>query len=86
MTNEQMNKVELLFLGKAIRRGTIIKCERQQVVILGIDGFYLTDTTTQPSMENSVDYSVRHFDKDLYQNAIRFLEERDQNLHFEIVC
>jgi len=96
--NESMNKVELLFLNMGIKREGIImyskddalqfidECKKQHVVILGIDGFYLTHTTVQPSMENSVDFSNEPFDEALYQDAIRFLEKRDPNLHFEIVC
>jgi hypothetical protein len=32
------------------------ECEKNSITIFGIDGFYLTETTIQPSMENSLDF------------------------------
>lgn len=52
--------------------------------MLSIDAFFLTTTTTQPSMDNSVDYSMRPFNKEIYDIAINFLEKRDDQLYFEI--
>jgi len=63
----------------------IKECEKENVVVLGIDGFYLTSNTTQPSMDNSIDYSMRPFDKSIYDKAIQFLEEKSDDLYFEIV-
>jgi hypothetical protein len=93
-----MNKIENKFLKKAVERGGIYfysksdaiqfinECRGEGIVILGIDAFVLTSTTTQPSMNNSVDYSMQPFEKEIYNRAIKFLEERDDQLYFEIVC
>ena len=64
----------------------IKECEKESVVVLGIDGFFLTSNTTQPSMDNSIDYSSRPFDESIYDKAIQFLEEKSDDLYFEIVC
>lgn len=96
--DEFMNKVEKLFLNNAINRGGIYlyskenalkfveECKRQDLAILGIDSFYLTDSTIQPSMDNSIDFSRRSFEKGFFDEAIQFLKQRGDNLYFEIVC
>jgi hypothetical protein len=65
------------------------RCRERQVRVLGIDGFFLTDCTTQPSIEQSIDLSDfhggRHF-VDCWERAETFLEERKKtDLFFEIV-
>ncbi len=96
--NKFMNKVEKLFLSKAINRGGIYlyskgdalefveECKNQDMPVLGIDSFYLTDSTIRPSMANSVDFSTRSFEKGIFDEAIRFLKQRGDDLYFEIVC
>jgi hypothetical protein len=96
--DEFMNKVEKAFLGKAINRAGIYlyskrnaldfleECKRQDVPVLGIDSFYLTESTIQPSMDNSIDFSTRSFEKEILDEAIRFLKQRGDDLYFEIVC
>jgi hypothetical protein len=64
----------------------INECKKQKVAILGIDGFYLDGNTTQPSMENSIDFSTKPFIESIYDEAINFLEFRDDKMYFEIVC
>ena len=93
-----MNKVEKLFSNRAILRGGIYlyskpdaikfikECEKENIMLLGIDAFFLTATTTQPSMDNSVDYSMQPIEKTIYDLAIEFLEKRDDQLCFEIIC
>ena len=93
-----MNKVEKAFLGKAINRAGIYlyskrnaldfleECKKQDVPVLGIDSFYLTESTIQPSMDNSVDFSTRSFEKKILDEAIQFLKQRGDDLYFEIVC
>lgn len=93
-----MNKVEILFANRAIKRGGILlfskedtfqfinACKEMNTAILGIDGFFLTSNTTQPSMENSINFSDRTFTKDIYDEAIEFLTMRDDRMFFEIVC
>src|ERR1700722_11436652 len=93
-----MNKVEKAFLCKAINRAGIYlyskrnaldfleECKKQDVPVLGIDSFYLTESTIQPSMDNSVDFSTRSFEKKILDEAIQFLKQRGDDLYFEIVC
>jgi hypothetical protein len=93
-----MNKVEILFANKAINRAGIFlyskedalqfvnACRETSTMILGIDAFFITHNTTEPSMENSIDFSKHSFTKDIYDEAIRFLTMRDDRLFFEIVC
>lgn len=92
------NKIEYLFKDTVIRRGGIDfynkadalrfidECVKLGVAILGIDGFFLTEKSTQPSSENSIDYTSKSTQVDnIYSSAKEFLESRDENLYFEIV-
>ncbi|MEK7528605.1 MAG: hypothetical protein AAB592_02480 [Patescibacteria group bacterium] len=99
-----MNKVEESFKNRAFRtRGGeglylysksdalqfIEACKKENVKILGLDGFFLFGEKVQPSIENSVDYSSiihTHQPKDIYSAALKFLETKDEKLFFEIVC
>ena len=92
-----MSQIESLFEDKAIKRSNILlfskenalefidECRKRNIVILGIDGFYLTEKTIQPSMDNSIDYSRRPFSESIYEEAIGFLKNSDDKLYFEIV-
>ncbi|MDR3715555.1 MAG: hypothetical protein P4L51_22320 [Puia sp.] len=92
-----MNEIEALFEDKSINRSGIFlyskenalqiidECKKRNIVLLGIDGFYLGENTTEPSMENSVDFSMRPFTESIYEDAIAFLKARNDRLHFEIV-
>jgi len=53
---------------------------------LGIDGFFISEMATQPSLEDSIDYSTTLPNACVYENALEFVEERDDNLYFEIIC
>ena len=92
------NKIEYLFKDTVIRRGYIDlynkedalrfidECRKLGVAILGIDGFFLTEKTTQPSSENSIDYTSQSTKvENIYVSAKEFLESKDENLYFEIV-
>ncbi len=93
-----MNAVELKFAKKAIKRGGVLlfekrhaisfieECHRFSIEILGIDGFILSSEKTQPSMDNSIDYSTMEGIKDIYHHAIEFLKSQNDNLYFEIIC
>ena len=95
-----MNKVEMQFANKALRRGSILlfrkmdalefvqACKKQDVDILGIDSFIITDTTTQPSLEHSVDFSDGNFKPlvSIFDEATSFLRKQDDRFYFEIVC
>ena len=63
-------------------------CKREGIVILGIEAFYLRENGIQPSMDNSIDYTSQKNKniKDVYSEAINFLNQSDESMHFEIVC
>ena len=56
-----MNKVQIEFSGKVLKRGAVemykkkdalefVKaCQREKIPILGVDGFYITPHSTEPS-------------------------------------
>lgn len=55
--------------------------------VLGIDGFYLTPTSTEPSLAHSIDLSARApADGDCWAAAEAFLEgQLASGLYFEVV-
>ncbi len=63
-------------------------CKKESIIILGIDGFYLREDGIEPSMANSIDFSSSDYkgSKDFYTASINFLQEKGEDLHFEIVC
>lgn len=93
-----MNNIENLFKDKAIQRGGINlyskydalsfveECYKQSVYILGIDGFYITDNTTEPSIENSIDFTILPLKREsIFKMAKEFLSKKDDSLFFEII-
>jgi len=57
--------------------------EKEGIRVLGIDGFYIGENTTRPSLENSVDLSDSG---DSVRDALNFLGERQNSgLYFEVV-
>jgi hypothetical protein len=93
-----MNKVERIFMGRALNRSGITlyakqdaldfieECNKNRIGLLGLDGFFITDTTTQPSLDDSVDFSNDPHLQNVYDKAIEFIKGRKDNLYFEIVC
>lgn len=93
-----MNKVENIFKEKAITRygitlyskedtlDYILKCKDFGIIILGIDAFIISDIATEPSLENSIDYSTTIISGNIYEKAIEFVSKRNEDLYFEIVC
>jgi hypothetical protein len=84
------------FAGSAELRGGLVlfpvstairfveRCKELKIQILGVDGFFLTKSTTQPSLEDSVDLSKMESER--YELAIDFLSQRSQSgMFFEIV-
>ena len=88
-----MNKAEQIFIERAglylySRKNAIAfvtACRKEKVCLLGIDGFSITTNSTQPSMNNSIDFSSSSFKGDVYDKAIAFLEMQPDELFFEIV-
>ena len=89
------NKIESKFKSKGIVRGGILlvsinhalemisEAEKEGVNILGIDGFFIKDDITQPSMDNSVEFDEESLN---HTEAKRFLEsKKGDGLLFEIV-
>lgn len=93
-----MNKVEEIFIEKAVERGGLFlysrenaiafvkACKNEKIHLLGMDGFFLTNNRIQPSLEDSLDFSSLFFQEDVYEKAIDFLEIRSDDLFFEIIC
>jgi hypothetical protein len=75
----------MLTAGDACR--LIARAEEEKIRVLGIDSFMLTETSTQPLIEHSVDYSARDFVADSdWRTAIAFIEGRASlGFHFEVV-
>lgn len=95
-----MNEITRKFKSKVIVRGDmslftkgnaisfIQACKENNIGILGIDGFYLFGDKIQPSMDNSEDFSGYDYvskTESIYTDAINFLNDRDEQLVFEIV-
>lgn len=93
--------LERKFIDKAEVRGNLVlflpktalafinESEKNRIRILGIDGFYLTQKTIQPSMEHTIDLSAyveKKNQKVVYKIARDFILERiNEGLHFEVV-
>ncbi len=66
----------------------IIEISRERgIEILGIDGFIITEKTIQPTMEYSVDYTIKgKIETNSWDLARKFLEKlSNKDLYFEIV-
>jgi hypothetical protein len=92
-----MKDIEKEFISKGIFRGATLllpaaialemvrKCREKNIEILGIDGFQITPTTTQPLMEQSVDLGNTS-SGDNWARAEYFLTVRaNTDLYFEVV-
>lgn len=68
----------------------IDECKKNSIPIYGIDAVKITDTSIQPFMEHSIDYTAcpypdRYFDN-VWDEAIQFIKSKEHlGLHFEIV-
>ena len=92
-----MNKVEQMFMGKALNRSGIMRyskhdaidfikeCNKNGIGLLGLDGFFISGTTTQPSLNDSIDFSANQYFQNVYDEAMEFIKSRKGNLYFEIV-
>lgn len=88
------SKFEAEFRSKAVIRGGLLlfrpadaidvirRCREQKVRVLGLDGFRVTATSTQPLMEHSVDFSAdtrAQSDEENWQLAEDFLRQRGES-------
>ena len=91
---ENFNDIENKFKSKGIVRGGILlvpinhalkmvlEAEKEGMNILGIDGFFIKDDITEPSMDNSVEFDEESLN---HTEARRFLEsKRNKGLVFEV--
>jgi hypothetical protein len=54
--------------------------------LLGIDGIYLEGKFTRPSMEDSVDFSLKSYVGDSYSHGVEFIKRHERSgLFFELV-
>jgi len=105
---KKMNKVEKQFIDKGIFRNNILlltksvaidfvdECKKNKFLILGIDSFILFNEKIQPSLENSVDYTIDKMgnpldmkdllSEDFYKKAKMFIKEKNDHFVFEICC
>lgn len=97
-----MNSVELLFKEQGIKRvGTFIypklvaidfinECKKLKIGILGINALIIKGKFTQPSMDNSIDFTAstsrQNPPENVWDAALKFLKEREDIYYFEIVC
>lgn len=91
------NEIELAFRERGVMRGGILllraadalalidAARQKQVHVLGVDGFRLGPSVTQPLMEHALDLSAVPDRADNWQTANDFIRRQDPELFFEIV-
>jgi hypothetical protein len=73
-----------LILRPADAQALIERARSLDIAVLGVDGFWLTETTTQPDLANSVDLSADPSSS--WESALAFVAERSETgLMFEVV-
>ena len=88
LNRAKTNRPNGIYLLSALDAIDLIRaCEEENREIYGVDAFILTDGTTQPVSEDSIDYSINPFKS--YRNwnkAITFIEQiKSKGYHFEVV-
>ena len=92
-----MEPIEQEFADKGVLRGAVFmlraqsalemvrRCREEGIEVLGLDAFRLTEQTTQPLMEQSIDLT-KPGEGDCWIRAETFLAARtDSDLYFEVV-
>jgi hypothetical protein len=75
----------ILFLDPALALEMIEVARSQQVPVAGVDGFFLTEASTQPSMEHSLDLGGAWYRVNTWDEAAQFIKSKsDLGLRFEI--
>jgi len=64
----------------------IKECRKRKIVILGVDGFKVSENCILPLIEESIDISLDPFNERSYEVLFGFLTKRDDYIFFEIVC
>lgn len=82
-----MNKVEIKFFSRAVKKGGlvlynkkdsidfVINCKIEKIKLLGIDGYIIIENFIQPNLDYSIDFSSYTFSGNEYDEAplpIRF--------------
>jgi hypothetical protein len=81
-----MRRGGILFLPASDAIGLIEAARAQGRPVLGIDSFHITDTTTEPLMEHSIDLSVGEISGDTWSAASEFVRARSESgFMFEVV-
>jgi len=94
-----MKDVEREFQSVGQRRGGVLfltpndaihmvnRAREENIRVLGIDGFFLRPSETEPSLEHSIDLSLPgQSPADSWEVAQRFLERYlNSSMHFEVV-
>jgi hypothetical protein len=91
-----MEPIEQEFAAKGVIRGgelllkpkdaldMVRRCHEEDIEVLGLDGFKVTEQTIQPVMEQSIDLSFPR-SSDSWRRAESFLATRlDSDLYFEV--
>lgn len=83
-----MSNDKWFVMPKKISLEFINACEKEKIQILGIDGFYLHENGgKEPNMANSIDFSSSHKEgANSYNHAREFIQERQDNLFYEVIC
>lgn len=78
---------EIFMLPKSSAIDFINECKVNNYRILGVDGFYITENSTRPSLEHSIDFTSgdHKIIEDIYSDAIKFIASHKDELHYEIV-
>jgi hypothetical protein len=74
----------ILILGPHEALAMVARAREQSVPVLGVDGFWITEQTTQPDMEHSIDLGGA---QSSWRRAEEFIRTRaDSDLMFEVVA
>lgn len=100
MNINHLTLIEKKFISKAFVRGGILflksdiaidfinECRQNKIRIWGIDTFFLTADTTQPSLEHSITFDEDSIlDESFYDMAVKFVKSKSSltNVYFEVV-
>ncbi len=91
---KSINRNGLFLFSKEDAKEFLNACKSENIEIIGIDGFWLKENKIIPSMENSIDFSSKHFINrqsaheffvNIYESAVSFLDSKSDEMFFEII-